>query len=237
MTGNPSRTIEENIRRITAEIEEAAVKAGRDPKDIRLMAVTKTQPPELVNAAIGAGITLLGENRAQELLEKYDNYHKDGVDIHFIGHLQTNKVRQIADKVSMIQSVDSLRLAKEINSRSEKLGKTMDVLIEVNIAGELSKDGIGLCEAEPLAREIAGMSALCLRGLMTIPPICDSEHEIEGYFSRMRELFVDMKSKNIDNDTMSVLSMGMSGDYLAAVKHGATILRLGGAIFGPRAYR
>lgn len=234
---NRYMTIEDNIHAIRAEIEDAALKAGRDPKGIRLMAVTKTQTPEAVNAAIAAGIDLLGENRAQELNEKYDSYSRDGVDIHFIGHLQTNKVRQIADKVTMIHSVDSLRLAKEIESQAVRLGKVMDVLIEVNIAGELSKDGIAPSEVEPLAREIAQLGHLNLCGLMTIPPICDQESEIEGYFSRMQQLFVDIGAKKIDNVSMNVLSMGMSGDYLSAVKYGATLLRLGTAIFGTRMYQ
>lgn len=231
------KSIEDNIKRIRMEIEETAISAGRDPREIQLMAVTKTQAPELVNKAIECGITLLGENRAQELLEKYEHYHLDsGVDVHFIGALQSNKVRQIIDKVSMIHSVDSLKLAEEIDRRAARLEKTMDVLMEVNIGDEASKAGIEPEQVEELARQIAAMGHLRLRGLMAIPPICDSEAQVETYFSRMRQLQVDIKGKNIDNVPMDVLSMGMSGDYLAAVKHGATILRLGSAIFGARTY-
>jgi pyridoxal phosphate enzyme (YggS family) len=171
MTGSPYSTVSENVKRLFHEIAEEAVKAGRDPAEIKLMAVTKTQPPEKVNAAISAGITLLGENRAQELLEKYDAYDKGGVDIHFIGHLQTNKVKQIADKVSMTHSVDSIRLAEEINRQCEKLGKTMDVLVEVNIAGELSKSGVPPEAVEELLENIGALSSLRLRGLMTVPPV------------------------------------------------------------------
>lgn len=243
MMENRYRTIEDNVKRLRAEIAQAAAKAGRDPAEVALMAVTKTQTPDKVNAAVAAGITLLGENRAQELAVRYGAYRRDGVDIHFIGHLQTNKVQKVADKVSMIQSVDSVRLAREIDARCEKLGKVMDVLIEVNIAGELSKSGVPPQEAEPLAREIAGCAHLRLRGLMTVPPVCDREKEIEGYFCRMRELFVDMRDKKMDNvpiggeaGRFDTLSMGMSGDYLAAVRQGATILRIGSAIFGRRDY-
>lgn len=231
------KSIEDNIRRICAEIEETAIAAGRDPREIQLMAVTKTQAPELVNKAIECGITLLGENRAQEMLEKYDQYHLDGVDMHFIGALQSNKVRQIIDKVSMIHSVDSLKLAQEIDRRAAKLEKTMDILMEVNIGDEDSKSGVQPDQVEELAYQFAQLNNVRLRGLMAIPPICDNEAQVETYFCRMRQLQVDIKDKNIDNITMDVLSMGMSGDYLAAVKHGSTILRLGSAIFGARIYK
>lgn len=235
MTKKCLETIRDHLRRILAEIEDTAVAAGRDPREIQLMAVTKTQPPELVNTAIAEGITLLGENRAQELCERYDSYNRENVDIHFIGALQTNKVRQIVDKVSMIHSVDSERLAVEIDRRCGVIGRKMQVLIEVNIGGELSKSGIEPEQVEPLARRIAAMEHLELRGLMTIPPICPPERA-EGYFSHLRQLLVDIREKKIDNVSMDVLSMGMSGDYIAAIRQGATILRLGGAIFGERQY-
>jgi pyridoxal phosphate enzyme (YggS family) len=225
------------VSRLFHEIAEEAVKAGRDPAEISLMAVTKTQPPEKVNAAVAAGITLLGENRAQELLDKYEAYDKDGVDIHFIGRLQSNKAKQIVDKVGMIHSVDSARLAEEINRRCEKLGKSMDVLIEVNIAGEPSKSGVPPEAVGELVENIGGYSALRLRGLMTVPPVCDAETEIEGYFLRMRQLYVDIRGKKMDNVPMAcfdTLSMGMSGDYLPAIRQGATVIRLGSAIFGHR---
>lgn len=228
--------IEQNIQRISHEIEQAAAASGRNPHDIQVMAVTKTQSPALVNAAIQGGIRLLGENRAQELCAKYEDYHRENVEIHFIGALQTNKVRQIVDKVSMIHSVNSLRLAQEIERRCAALDKVMQVLIEVNVGEEAAKAGIQTDEVESLAREIAQMPHLSLKGLMAIPPICDTDAEIERYFAYMHQLQVDMSEKNIDNVSMDVLSMGMSGDYPAAIKHGATIVRLGSTLFGARVY-
>lgn len=226
------RIIEDNIRRIRAEIQDAAVKAGRNPADIALMAVTKTQNAQLVNCAIRSGVSLLGENRAQELVEKFDDYL--AADIHFIGHLQTNKVRQIVDKVSMIHSLDSIRLAKEIDTQCAKLSKVMEVLIEVNIAGEDSKEGVDIADVEKLVRETALLNNLHIRGLMAIPPAMEDALALESYFSKLQQLSVDIKDKKIDNVSMDVLSMGMSGDYTLAIKHGSNIIRLGGAIFGPR---
>ena len=202
---------------IYANIEKAAAVSGRKKEDIQLMAVTKTVEPERVNMAIEYGVRLLGENRAQELVSKYDSYNKDGVDIHFIGTLQTNKVRQIIDKVSLIQSVNSLHLAKEIDRLAgSRLGHPMDILIEINIGDEESKSGISYKEAEPLILEAAAMPNLHVRGLMCIPPICEDPAELERYFEKMHRLFVDMKEKNIDNVNMDFLSMGMSGDYEAS---------------------
>lgn len=235
MMEKQSKTINENFNRILKEIQDAAAQAGRDPADVQLMAVTKTQTAEKVNAAIAAGARLLGENRAQELNTRYEQYNRDGVEIHFIGQLQTNKVRQIVDKVTMIQVLDRMRLAKEIERQCEKLNKVMQVLVEVNIGGEESKFGIPPEDVEKFVREVATMPHLQVRGLMAIPPICDTKQEIESYFSQMQKLKVDIESKKIDNVAMDVLSMGMSGDYLSAVKYGATIVRIGTAIFGERA--
>jgi len=198
------------------------------------MAVTKTVPAGLVNHAIAQGIRLLGENRAQEMLEKYDDYNKDGVDIHFIGHLQTNKVKHLIGRVSMIQSVDSLKLAREISRLSKNQGVVTELLLEVNVGGEASKSGVRPGEVEALAREIALLDAVKLRGLMSIPPISTNIGQIEGYFSRIQALTVDIKAKNIDNINMDYISMGMSDDYIYAIKYGANILRLGSAIFGAR---
>lgn len=228
------RTVEDNLKQIRETIARNAAAAGRDPGEIRLMAVTKTQPPELVNHAVACGIGLLGENRAQELNEKFGAYQKEGVEIHFIGHLQTNKVRQVADKVSAVQSLDSMRLAREMERQCAKLDKIMDVLIEVNIGGEHSKSGVRQEEAEALIRGVSLLPHLRVRGLMAIPPACGNEGEAERYFSRMNQLYVDIKGKNIDNVSMSVLSMGMSDDYPAAIRQGSTMLRLGSAIFGRR---
>lgn len=232
MTGKLS--IRENILRLREEIAQAAAKAGRKPEEIRLMAVTKTQPPELVNEAIAAGIDLIGENKAQELTAKYDEYHKENLDIHFIGHLQTNKVKAVVGKVGMIQSVDSLKLAGEIARHSEKLGITTDLLLEINVAGEQSKSGVLFEDAETLAREIAALSHVKLRGLMAIPPIWNESAGNEVFFERMRQKLVDIKAKNIDNISMEILSMGMTDDFAIAIKHGSTLVRLGTAIFGSR---
>ena len=223
-----------NIEEIRRNVDEAARECGRDPKDITIMAVTKTVAPERVNKAIENGITLLGENRAQELLEKYDSYDKDGVDIHFIGHLQTNKVRQIIDKVTMIHSVDSVHLAQEIDRQAGKAGIVMKVLAEVNIGGEESKSGISPEELPQLLEEMSRMPNLSVQGLMTIPPVSRTNEEAEHYFCKMSQLFIDINQKNMDNINMNILSMGMSGDYRTAIKYGATIVRIGTALFGSR---
>lgn len=229
--------VAQNVQKIAQDVREAALQAGRDPSEVQVMAVTKTVDPVLVNAAIGAGITLLGENKAQELCAKYDSYHKDGVQIHFIGHLQTNKVRQIVDKVSMVESVDSIKLAREIDRHCAAIGKVMDVLLEVNIGREENKTGI-FPELLPALLEEAGkLEHIRVRGLMTIPPMCETEEEVLQYFSQMRQLFIDIKQKKYDNISMAILSMGMSADYLAAVRCGSNIVRIGTAMFGQRNYK
>ncbi len=218
-----------------SRVDEAARDSGRSPTEITLMAVTKTVAPETVNEAIAAGCTLLGENRVQELLEKYDSYDKSGVSIHFIGHLQTNKVKYIADKVDMIESVDSLRLAEEIDRQCEKLDKVMDVLLEINIAAEDSKSGFLPEEATGAAEAVAKYGHIKLRGLMTIGPVGAETEETRVCFDKMRKLLVDIGQKKLDNVTMNILSMGMSGDYEEAVRAGATIVRVGRGLFGARA--
>ena len=229
--------VAQNVQKIAQDVREAALQAGRDPSEVQVMAVTKTVDPVLVNAAIGAGITLLGENKAQELCAKYDSYHKDGVQIHFIGHLQTNKVRQIVDKVSMVESVDSVKLAREIDRHCAAIGKVMDVLLEVNIGREENKTGV-FPELLPALLEEAGkLEHIRVRGLMTIPPVCETEEEVLQYFSQMRQLFIDIKHKKYDNISMEILSMGMSADYLAAVRCGSNIVRIGTAMFGQRNYK
>ena len=229
--------VAQNVQKIAQDVREAALQAGRDPSEVQVMAVTKTVDPVLVNAAIGAGITLLGENKAQELCAKYDSYHKDGVQIHFIGHLQTNKVRQIVDKVSMVESVDSIKIAREIDRHCAAIGKVMDVLFEVNIGREENKTGI-FPELLPALLEEAGkLEHIRVRGLMTIPPVCETEEEVLQYFSQMRQLFIDIKQKKYDNISMEILSMGMSADYLAAVRCGSNIVRIGTAMFGQRNYK
>lgn len=229
--------VAQNVQKIAQDVREAALQAGRDPSEVQVMAVTKTVDPVLVNAAIGAGITLLGENKAQELCAKYDSYHKDGVQIHFIGHLQTNKVRQIVDKVSMVESVDSIKLAREIDRHCAAIGKVMDVLLEVNIGREENKTGIFPEFLPALLEEAGKLEHIRVRGLMTIPPVCETEEEVLQYFSQMRQLFIDIKQKKYDNISMEILSMGMSADYLAAVRCGSNIVRIGTVMFGQRNYK
>lgn len=230
------QAVEDNYKAVKSRIEEAAIKAGRNPKDVRLMAVTKTVESVYINKAIELGADLIGENRVQEYLGKKDELKLDGVEKHLIGHLQTNKVKQIVGEVDMIESVDSVKLAKEISRVSAIKGLTTNVLIEVNIGREDSKSGIYMEQLEELLIEIAGMDNIKIKGLMTIPPICDTEKEINEYFSTMYQSFIDIKSKNIDNIDMNILSMGMSGDFESAVSNGSNIVRVGSAIFGARKY-
>ena len=229
--------VAQNVSALQEQICQAAAAAGRDPAQVRLMAVTKTVDPELVNAAIDAGITLLGENKAQELCAKYDSYHKDGVEIHFIGHLQTNKVRQIVDKVQMIESVDSLSLAEEIDKRCAALNKQMPILIEVNIGREESKSGVLPEDLPALLEEISKLPAVSVRGLMAIPPVCENNEQVSQYFYQIQQLFIDIKQKKYDNINMEILSMGMSGDYQTAIAYGSNVVRIGTAMFGQRNYK
>ena len=234
MEARSNNEIARRVAQLRQEIDEAAQACGRDPSEIRLMAVTKTQTPELVNQAIDAGIHLLGENRAQELLEKFDDYHKEGVEIHFIGHLQSNKVRQIIDKVSLIHSVDSLSLAQEIDRQAQKHDKIMKILVEVNIGGEESKSGVAPEKLEELLDQLSSLRHISVQGLMCIPPRCQNPQDSAAYFEKMQQLFIDIKRKNNDNMNMSILSMGMSGDYKTAIRYGSTLVRIGTALFGER---
>lgn len=230
------QAVQDNYKAIKERVEEAAVKAGRDPKDVRLMAVTKTVESVYINKVLDMGADLIGENRVQEFLGKKDELHLDGVEKHLIGHLQTNKVKQIVGEVDMIESVDSFHLAKEINRVSLNKGVTTKVLVEVNVGKEDSKSGVYIEHLEELLYQISELEAVKVSGLMTIPPICDSEKEISDYFSSMYQSFIDIKGKNIDNVNMDILSMGMSGDFEAAVTNGSNIVRVGSAIFGARKY-
>lgn len=220
-------------KEISEDISAAAAAVGRNPEEITLMAVTKIVPPERVNEVIAAGCRLLGENRVQELLEKYEHYDKRAK-IHFIGTLQTNKVKYIVDKVDMIESVDSLHLADEIERRCAAIGKTMDILLEVNIADEESKSGFTYDEIPAVIEKISKFNHLKLRGFMTIGRFGAEIEETRGYFQKMRALLVDIRSKKIDNKDISILSMGMSGDYTVAVQEGATVVRVGRGLFGER---
>ncbi len=221
----------ENLKRIADNAANAAAKYRGSDEKIDIMAVTKTVDPDKINFAIECGITLLGENRVQEYLSKKDSYDKRG-QVQFIGHLQTNKVKYIINDVTMIQSVDSLKLAGEINRLAEKNGRVMDILLEVNIGGEETKSGVDKDQLFVLAEQAAELKNLRLKGLMAIPPVgCGEE-----VFEQMRELFEALKSKKLANADISVLSMGMSGDYETAIKHGSTLVRIGSALFGARDY-
>lgn len=228
--------VEENYKRVLDRVNEAAVKAGRSTDDVRLMAVTKTVESPYINRAIELGANLIGENRVQEYLGKKDELHLDGVEKHLIGRLQTNKVKYIVGEVDMIESVDSLKLAQEISKQSVKRGVVTPVLVEVNIGKEESKSGIFIEQLHDLLCEIASLEAVKVKGLMTIPPICDSESEVRKYFETMHQSFIDIKDEKIDNIDMEILSMGMSGDFEAAVSEGSNIVRVGSAIFGARHY-
>lgn len=228
--------VEENYKRVLDSVNEAAVKAGRNTDDVRLMAVTKTVETPYINRTIELGADLIGENRVQEYLGKKDELHLDGVEKHLIGRLQTNKVKYIVGEVDMIESVDSLKLAQEISKQSVKHGVVTPVLVEVNIGKEESKSGIFIEQLHDLLCEIATLEAVKVKGLMTIPPICDSESEVRKYFESMHQSFIDIKDEKIDNIDMEILSMGMSGDFEAAVAEGSNIVRVGSAIFGARHY-
>ncbi len=229
------KIFDENYADCLERIAVAAKKSGRTAEDINLLAATKTIPIEVINHAIESGVKLIGENRVQELASKLDLYNQSATR-HFIGHLQTNKVRQVVGNVSMIESVDSLRLANEISRRSTELGIVTEILVEVNIGGEDSKSGIKPEDAERFITEISTLSGIKTEGLMTIPPICEKNEEILRYFEQMHNLFVDISGKKIDNVNMNYLSMGMSDDFEAAILCGANIVRVGTRLFGRRNY-
>lgn len=224
--------ISENLKRIRFDIEEAKAKYRKQDDVVRLMAVTKTVPYQRVNLAVGDGVTLLGENRVQEYLEKKDFYDKSA-EVHFIGHLQSNKVKYIIDSVTMIHSVDSIKLAAEIDRQAAKAGIVMDVLLEVNIGGEDTKSGVSPEGLRELIYETGELKNIRVKGLMTIPPPGESEES----FYKMNGLFSDLKSERFENADMEILSMGMSADYALAVKYGSNIVRIGSGIFGARKYR
>ncbi len=230
--------ISENIKRINYEISEAAIKSNRTPEDVRLMAVTKTVCAEYINYAIDhCGIDLIGENKVQEFLLKRDLLHLEGVEKHLIGHLQTNKVKKIVDQVDMIQSVDSLRVAQSISNEAVKGDFEAKVLLEINIGEEESKTGFDKVLFEESLIEISNLPNLKVKGLMTIPPICESSLELEKYFEKMSNYYKEIKNDNYSNFDFEILSMGMSGDYKEAILHGSNLVRVGSAIFGARNYK
>lgn len=229
--------IEENLKIIRNDIAEAAIRSGRSPEEINLMAVTKTVESRFINKAIDCGISLIGENKVQELLLKEPELNLNDCRAHLIGHLQSNKVRKIVGKVDTIQSVDTVDIAKEIGKRSLQQGITTKILLEVNVGNEDSKFGFSSDCLFEKACEIGEIEGVSIDGLMCVAPICEKEAEIRAVFSNMRRMFIDIGAKKIDNINMNVLSMGMSGDYESAILEGANLVRIGSAIFGARIYR
>ena len=227
--------ISDNIKYVQERINSACTKSGRHAEEVTLIAVSKTKPVEALREAYDAGARDFGENKVQELLDKIPQLPSD-IRWHMIGHLQRNKVKYIVDKVALIHSVDSLKLAEEISKEALKKEVTVSVLIEVNVAGEESKYGVSPQEAEELIRQIAILPGIKIEGLMTIAPYVDNSEDNRQYFAKLRQLLVDINSKNIDNVNMNVLSMGMTGDYAVAIEEGATYVRVGTGIFGDRQY-
>ena len=241
MTEKLSREVLDNVRANYFEIKEniarAAEKSGRKPEEITFLAATKTVEPAVINYAVSLGLKHIGENKVQELLSKYEEYDLKNCELPIIGHLQTNKVRQIIDKVAMIQSVDSRKLAAEISKQSVKNGIVSNILIEVNIGREENKSGVLKEELDELIGKISEMPNIKIRGLMTVPPICKEKIEVCKFFDEMYQLFIDFSCKKSDNVCMDYLSMGMSDDYEEAVLSGANMVRVGSRLFGQRIYR
>lgn len=225
--------VSENLEQVKANIEAACKRVGRDPKDVRLVAVSKTKPISLIEEAIKAGQDTFGENKVQEMCDKMEVL-PDNIKWHMIGHLQRNKVKYIAGKVELIHSVDSIRLAKQISDEAQKQSIEIPALLEVNVAREESKFGFFTEETEDACREISKMPGIRVKGLMTSAPFVENAEDNRKYFKKLYELAVDIQSKNIDNISMRELSMGMTGDYVVAVEEGATIVRVGTGIFGSR---
>ena len=225
--------IESRLNDVKARISAAAKECGRAPEDIKLIAVTKTYPVEAMNEAIRLGVTDIGENKPQEIRDKFDNVSP--VNWHLIGHLQTNKVKYIIDRCTLIHSVDSIKLMAEIDRQAQNHNRDIDILIQVNISGEESKSGIAPDELPSLLEYAKNLTNTHVKGLMTIAPKCDID-EVSRHFSNMKELFDQTAKQSYRNVTMTELSMGMSGDFETAIKHGATMVRIGSLIFGPRNY-
>ena len=229
-------SISDNIRKVKCSIVMAADRAGRDPWEVTLVAATKTQTSDTIREAIASGITICGENRVQELTAHLEDNAYEGAKVHFIGHLQTNKVKYVVGKVDLIESVSSDKLLEAIDAQAAKIGVVQDILLEVNIAGEESKSGFAPEEVAAAAQKAAALPHVRLRGLMAIPPVSAQPGANRPFFAQMRQLLVDIRSILKDNETDIVsLSMGMSADYQDAVAEGATLVRLGTALFGPRA--
>ncbi len=229
-------SIADNVAYVRRQLEEAALSAGRNPKDITLCAATKMNDANAVRQAIAAGVDCCGENRVQELVKKQAENAYEGAPVHFIGHLQTNKVRQVVGKVDLIQSVDSFHLLQAIEKEAAKQNICQDILLEVNIGAESSKSGFLTEDLYPVLEKLEGFSHIFVRGLMTIPPICENSADSCKFFQKMYNLSVDIMRKKYDNICVDILSMGMSGDFREAIACGATMIRVGTAIFGPRDY-
>ena len=229
-------SIAENIAAIRKQMEAAAIAAGRDPKEIKLCAATKMNDADAVRLAIAAGVDCCGENRVQELVQKSKENAYNGAPVHFIGHLQTNKVKQVVGHVDLIQSVDRLNLLDAIQKEAAKQGIQQDILLEVNVGNEESKSGFAVSEVLPLLEQISGFPNIRVRGLMAIPPISQNSGDNRKFFQEMFDLSVDIMRKKYDNVSVDCLSMGMSDDYVDAIACGSTMIRVGTAIFGARDY-
>lgn len=227
--------LKENLQKVEEKIALSCERAGRAREDVTLIAVSKTKPVETLKEAYDMGVRVFGENKVQELLDKYEAL-PDDIHWHMIGHLQRNKVKYIIDKVDLIHSVDSVRLAETIDKEAKKHGLTANILIEVNVAKEDTKFGVLPEELDAVIEEISRFSNICVRGLMTIAPFVENAEENRAIFARLRKLSVDIASKNIDNVNVGLLSMGMTNDYEIAVEEGATLIRVGTGIFGERDY-
>ena len=230
-------SIAENIADIRAKMDLAAIKAGKEPKSILLCAATKMNDTAAVRQAILGGVDCCGENRVQEMTVKLQENAYEGKPLHFIGHLQTNKVKQVVGKVDLIQSVDSLRLLEAIDNEAKRQGICQDILLQINIADEESKSGFSEQELYGVLEKISSFGNICVTGLMAIPPICHFSTENHKFFQKIYNLSVDITAKKYDNVRVDVLSMGMSGDFEDAIACGSTMIRIGTAIFGPRNYR
>jgi len=227
--------IAENVAAVKENMRQAAVAAGRNPEEITLVAATKVQTSETIRNAIKAGITVCGENRVQELVAHLEDNAYEGAKVHFIGHLQTNKVKFVVGKVDMIESIDSIRLMDAVEKQAAKVDVVQDILLEVNIGDEESKGGAAIDEVMVLAQHAMECPHLRLRGIMCIPPAASTDEENRGFFKETYQLFVDMKEKLGDNNpNIDCISMGMSGDYPLAIEGGSTMVRVGTALFGAR---
>ncbi|MBQ1473020.1 MAG: YggS family pyridoxal phosphate-dependent enzyme [Lachnospiraceae bacterium] len=227
--------VQENLTQVEANITAACKRAGRSRDEVTLIAVTKTKPVEMLQEAYDWGSRNFGENKVQEIMDKYDKLPSD-IQWHMIGHLQRNKVKYIVDKVCLIHSVDSYRLAEEINIQAKKRGVVVPILIEVNIADEQSKFGVRPEETMQLVREISSLDGVSICGLMCIAPYVVDSEENRPFFRKIKALSIDIEKENIDNVSMDILSMGMTGDYEVAIEEGATMVRVGTGIFGERNY-